>query len=65
MFQRKNQDILSEHYHKLVDYEGDKMNDEGDDDEFMTLGRVNHDLDSDSDDNMKVNKINLNFSFFF
>lgn len=52
MFQRKNQDILSEHYHKLVDYEGDKMDE--DDDEFMTLGRVDHELESDSDDNMKV-----------
>ncbi|CAO3624025.1 unnamed protein product [Cunninghamella echinulata] len=55
MFQRKNQDILSEHYHKLVDYEGDKMVEE-DDDEFMTLGRVDHELESDSDDNMKDTK---------
>ncbi|KAI9308591.1 P-loop containing nucleoside triphosphate hydrolase protein [Cunninghamella echinulata] len=54
MFQRKNQDILSEHYHKLVDYEGDKMDE--DDDEFMTLGRVDHELESDSDDNMKDTK---------
>ncbi|CAO3646048.1 unnamed protein product [Cunninghamella blakesleeana] len=55
MFQRKNQNILSEHYHKLVDYEGDKV-DGDDDDEFMTLGRVDHGLDSDSDDNMKDTK---------
>ncbi|CAO3593014.1 unnamed protein product [Absidia cylindrospora] len=55
MFQKRNQDILSEHYNKLVDYEGDKLGD-GDDDDFMTLGRVDHTLESDSDDNMKESK---------
>jgi ATP-dependent RNA helicase DDX10/DBP4 len=55
MFQKRNQDILSEHYNKLVDYEGDKLGD-GDDDDFMTIGRADHALESDSDDNMKVSK---------
>ncbi|KAI8992101.1 P-loop containing nucleoside triphosphate hydrolase protein [Mycotypha africana] len=55
MFQRKNQDILSEHYNKLVDFEGDKVTlgggmDEDDDEDFLTLQRVNHEIESDEDD---------------
>ncbi|KAI8343512.1 P-loop containing nucleoside triphosphate hydrolase protein [Chlamydoabsidia padenii] len=56
MFQKRNQDILSEHYTKLVDYEGDKLGGDDDDDDFMTIGRKDHALDSDSDDNMKDTK---------
>ncbi|OAD70234.1 hypothetical protein PHYBLDRAFT_115652, partial [Phycomyces blakesleeanus NRRL 1555(-)] len=53
MFQRKNQGILSEHYNKLVDYAGDKMDvDEDNDDDFMKLERVDHAL-SDSDEDIK------------
>ncbi|RKP05027.1 P-loop containing nucleoside triphosphate hydrolase protein, partial [Thamnocephalis sphaerospora] len=54
MFQRKNQSILADHYTKLVDQEGDrlamtKLTDAGDDDDdFMTLKRVDHDLDDDT-----------------
>lgn len=40
MFERKNQNILSEHYSKLIDHEPD--HDDGDD--FITLKRANHDL---------------------
>ncbi|RDX46437.1 DEAD-domain-containing protein [Lentinus brumalis] len=41
MFERKNQNILSEHYTKLVDHDAD-----GDsEDEFITLKRADHDLD--------------------
>ncbi|KAI0718427.1 P-loop containing nucleoside triphosphate hydrolase protein [Cerioporus squamosus] len=41
MFERKNQNILSEHYTKLVDHDA-----EGDsEDEFITLKRADHDLD--------------------
>ncbi|RCI06872.1 ATP-dependent RNA helicase dbp4, partial [Rhizopus stolonifer] len=52
MFKRKNQDILSEHYSKLVDYEGDKIHvdDEDDDEEFMTITRKDHALESDEED---------------
>ncbi|KAF8717487.1 DEAD protein, partial [Rhizoctonia solani] len=44
MFERKNQGILSEHYAKLVDQEG---NDANQDDDFITLKRANHDLPDD------------------
>lgn len=41
MFERKNQNILSEHYSKLIDH-----GDAGDEDEdFITLKRADHDLD--------------------
>ncbi|KAI0767518.1 DEAD-domain-containing protein [Fomes fomentarius] len=43
MFERKNQNILSEHYQKLVDHGLDA--DDGSDDEFITLKRADHDLD--------------------
>ncbi|KAL7327031.1 ATP-dependent RNA helicase dbp4 [Mucor circinelloides] len=55
MFQRKNQDILSEHYSKLVDYEGDKIKLDGgleddDDEDFLTIQRADHTLESDEDE---------------
>ncbi|KAJ7662095.1 ATP-dependent RNA helicase dbp-4 [Mycena polygramma] len=40
MFERKNQNVLSEHYSKLIEG-GD---DDGDDEDFITLKRANHDL---------------------
>lgn len=40
MFERKNQNILSEHYSKLIDH-----GDAGDEDDFITLKRADHDLD--------------------
>lgn len=48
MFERKNQNILSEHYQKLVDHGLDA--DDGSDDEFITLKRADHDLDPATDD---------------
>ncbi|KAL0946239.1 hypothetical protein HGRIS_012498 [Hohenbuehelia grisea] len=45
MFERKNQNILSEHYTKLVDHSVDNQGDE-DDDDFITLKRADHDLGS-------------------
>ncbi|KAI8335247.1 P-loop containing nucleoside triphosphate hydrolase protein [Choanephora cucurbitarum] len=62
MFQRKNQDILSEHYNKLVDYEGDKMPltggvEEDDDEDFLTIQRANHDLESEASSGEEMNQI--------
>lgn len=42
MFERKNQNILSEHFTKMIDHEGDG-NDS--DDDFITLKRAYHELD--------------------
>ncbi|EJD51882.1 DEAD-domain-containing protein [Auricularia subglabra TFB-10046 SS5] len=47
MFARKNQNILSEHYAKLVDREADGGADEEED--FITLKRADHDIDEDGD----------------
>lgn len=54
MFERKNQDILSEHYNRMIDRSEDELsrdengplNSANDDDEdnFMTLKRTNHEL---------------------
>ncbi|KAI8069444.1 P-loop containing nucleoside triphosphate hydrolase protein [Gongronella butleri] len=58
---RRNQNVLSEHFSKLVDYGNDNGMGQGDgddsDDDFMTLGRVNHELSSDSEDNMDDTKV--------
>ncbi|KAG9035064.1 ATP-dependent RNA helicase dbp4 [Tulasnella sp. JGI-2019a] len=43
MFERKNQNILSEHYTKLIDAGNDDEGGDGDDD-FVTLKRADHDL---------------------
>ena len=43
MFERKNQNILSEHYTKLVDH-----GDDDSEDDFITLKRADHDLDDSS-----------------
>jgi len=46
MFERKNQNILSEHYNKLIDHSTDDiLGDAEDDDDFITLQRVDHDLE--------------------
>lgn len=44
MFQRKNQDILSQHYNKVVSRANDDDADE-EDEEFIQLKRVDHELD--------------------
>ncbi|KAI7874460.1 DEAD-domain-containing protein [Lichtheimia hyalospora FSU 10163] len=48
MFQRKNQDILSEHYNKLVDFNDAIGKDEEED--FFTVNRANHDLSGSEDE---------------
>ncbi|ORZ01354.1 P-loop containing nucleoside triphosphate hydrolase protein [Syncephalastrum racemosum] len=48
MFQRKNQDVLSEHYHKLVNFDDENGSDEEED--FMTVQRVNHELSGDEEE---------------
>ncbi|KAI9358024.1 P-loop containing nucleoside triphosphate hydrolase protein [Pilaira anomala] len=54
MFGRKNQDILSEHYSKLVDFEGDKLHVDGeeseDDEDFLKIQRADHALESESEE---------------
>ncbi|KAJ7701863.1 P-loop containing nucleoside triphosphate hydrolase protein [Mycena rosella] len=40
MFERKNQNVLSEHYSKLIE----AGEDDGDEDDFITLKRADHDL---------------------
>jgi ATP-dependent RNA helicase DDX10/DBP4 len=50
MFQRKNQNILSDHYNKLIDFEEDNLLDGetvNEDDDFITLRRRDHKLESD------------------
>ena len=64
MFQRKNQDILSEHYNKLVDYEGDKIKLDGgegedEDEDFMTIQRADHALESEEEDMNEVEGENI------
>ena len=47
LFERKNQNILSEHYNKLIDHSGSGSGSDSDD-EFITLKRADHDLDDDA-----------------
>ncbi|KAI5119475.1 hypothetical protein M0805_007209 [Coniferiporia weirii] len=44
MFERKNQNILSEHYTKLIDHSADRVGDDDDGEDFITLKRADHDL---------------------
>ena len=44
MFERKNQNVLSSHYSKLIEHEEPPSNDDESDDEFITLKRADHDL---------------------
>lgn len=44
MFERKNQSILSEHYTKLVDRDGEGSGLNDSDDDFITLKRADHEL---------------------
>jgi ATP-dependent RNA helicase DDX10/DBP4 len=46
MFERKNQNILSKHFTKLVDHDSDRADDDSDDD-FITLKRADHELNED------------------
>lgn len=47
MFGRKNQNILSEHYTKLIDHSENEDTDDGGD--FITLKRADHDLEDDEE----------------
>jgi ATP-dependent RNA helicase DDX10/DBP4 len=44
MFERKNQNVLSAHYTRLVDHSADGTYDGADGDDFITLKRTDHDL---------------------
>lgn len=46
MFERKNQNILSEHFTKLIDHDADRAGNDSDDD-FITLKRADHELKED------------------
>ncbi|KAF9485667.1 DEAD-domain-containing protein [Pholiota conissans] len=46
MFERKNQNVLSEHYSKLIEHDPATLDNDSDDD-FIVLKRANHDLPSD------------------
>jgi len=64
MFERKNQNILSEHYSKLIDHEanGDLFgsdDDNGSDSEFMTLKRADHELPIDLPESAELSKRKL------
>ena len=50
MFERKNQNVLSSHYSKLIEHESSSNDDDdkSDDDEFITLKRADHDLPESS-----------------
>ena len=50
MFERKNQNVLSSHYSKLIEHDepGSNDDDKSDDDEFITLKRADHDLPESS-----------------
>ncbi|KAI8144112.1 P-loop containing nucleoside triphosphate hydrolase protein [Fennellomyces sp. T-0311] len=53
MFQRKNQDILSEHYNKLVDFANDTVTKDDDGDDFLTIHRKDHELESEPEEDIK------------
>ncbi|KAG7092160.1 hypothetical protein E1B28_008529 [Marasmius oreades] len=55
MFERKNQDVLSEHYNKLI---SDPAEDEEDD--FITLKRADHDLSGDEINQIRMENLSQN-----
>ena len=55
MFERKNQNILSEHFTKLVDHKADRLGDDSDDD-FITLKRADHELEEESPEHDFISK---------
>lgn len=54
MFQRKNQDILSEHYNKLVDLDGDRVDQDDDEEDFLTVRRANHDIEENDEEQIEA-----------
>ena len=55
MFERKNQNILSQHFNKMVDHDGERVDGDPDDD-FITLKRADHDLEEDGQEHTFVSK---------
>lgn len=49
MFERKNQNILSEHYSKLISHD-ESGNSSGSEEDFITLKRADHGLSDDDED---------------
>lgn len=47
MFERKNQNVLSEHYSKLVEHDSTTAANADDDDDLIVLKRADHDLSED------------------
>jgi ATP-dependent RNA helicase DDX10/DBP4 len=47
MFERKNQNVLSEHYSKLIEHDPATLGGGDDDDDFIVLKRADHDLPPD------------------
>lgn len=47
MFERKNQNVLSEHYSKLIEHDPATLGGNEDDDDFIVLKRADHDLPPD------------------
>ena len=47
MFQRKNQNVLSSHYTKLIDRDSFGNENDPEDEDFITLKRADHDLEGD------------------
>jgi len=61
MFERKNQNILSEHYSKLISHD-ESGNSSGSDEDFITLKRADHelsddDVDEDEDEGLVVKEV--------
>lgn len=52
MFERKNQNILSEHYSKLVDHSSDLLGAQEEEEDFITLKRADHALEDGDDDKL-------------
>ena len=56
MFERKNQNILSKHYSKLISHDGAS----GSEDEFITLKRADHELEDIDPDHPTISLSNSN-----
>ncbi|KAF8516044.1 DEAD-domain-containing protein [Gautieria morchelliformis] len=52
MFERKNQNILSDHYTKLVDHSGELIGGAAEEEDFITLKRADHALEGGDDEKL-------------
>lgn len=65
MFQRKNLTVLSDHYSKLIEQD-EEAESEAEQEEFLTLKRVDHDIDDLPKVRLKVlNIFHCNSLYFF